>query len=52
MNEELVFHRKKQLGIVVVAELLINDFRFFREVICYRRKVSLVKVSEFKISLL
>ena len=39
MNNEVIFHRRRQQGMIVVAELLINDFRFFREVQCYRRKV-------------
>ena len=40
MHEDVTYHRKRQQGMVVVAELLINDFRFFREVECYKRKVT------------
>ena len=36
MNAELMYHTKLRHGRYIVAEFLINDFRFFNEVMSYR----------------
>lgn len=43
MNPEVMFHQKKQQGRHVIAELLINDFRFWCEVECYRSQAKHVQ---------
>ena len=32
MNQELIYHQKKQQGKMIIAEFLINDFRFWCDV--------------------
>ena len=36
MNAELMYHTKLRHGRYIVAEFLINDFRFFNEIMSYR----------------
>jgi len=43
MNPETVFHQKKQQGRLIIAELLINDFRFWCEVECYRSQAEQIQ---------
>ena len=32
MNQELIYQQKKQQGKMIIAEFLINDFRFWCDV--------------------
>jgi hypothetical protein len=43
MNSDLMYHQKKQQGRIVIAELLINDFRFWCEVECYRAQAEQIQ---------
>jgi len=42
MNQELIYHQKKQQGKMIIAEFLINDFRFWCDVECYRNQAEAV----------
>jgi len=42
MNQELMYHQKKQAGKMIIAEFLINDFRFWCDVECYRNQAEAV----------
>ena len=44
MNAELMFHTKLRHGRYIVAEFLINDFRFFNEVMSYRNLAKAFKL--------
>merc|ERR1712212_428920 len=41
-NKDLVFHHKKQQGMRIIAEFLLNDFRFWCEVECYRNQAEAI----------
>ena len=45
LNPELMYHQKKQQGRNILAEFLINDFRFWCEVECYRNQAEAVHQS-------
>ena len=45
LHPELMFHQKKQQGRNIYAEFLINDFRFWLEVECYRNQAEAVHQS-------